>query len=111
LREHDVESNLIKLWFGKLLDALRIKSAPPRMSSVDPASLRKKEPFSVVVDRLTIRGTLFFPAAQPAQLYPAVVICHGIPGSAAPRPADDSGYEDLAERISSEGMIALISAH
>jgi alpha/beta superfamily hydrolase len=41
-------------------------------------------------------------------LYPALVICHGIPGSGTARPQDDPGYEGLAQDFSSLGIAAVI---
>jgi len=41
-------------------------------------------------------------------MYPVMVICHGIPGSGAPRPSSDPGYEGLAQLFTSLGLAAVI---
>lgn len=41
-------------------------------------------------------------------LYPALIICHGIPGSGTIRPPHDPGYEKLAEDFASLGLAAVI---
>jgi len=103
-----MEINLLRTIFGKLLETLRIKTTPGRRVEIDASDQRQKESFSVVSDGILIRGRILFPAAHPAMLYPALVICHGIPGSGAARPQDDPGYEGLAEDFSSSGIAAVI---
>jgi len=103
-----MEINLIRTTFNKLLEVLRIKSTPARRVEIDASDQRRKESFSVVSDGITIRGKIFFPSARPAMLYPALIICHGIPGSGAERPRDDLGYEGLARDFSSSGIAAVI---
>ena len=103
-----MEINLLRAMFSKLLEALRIKPAPARSVEIDSSDQRREESFSVVSDGITIRGKIFFPSARPAMLYPALVICHGIPGSGAARPQDDPGYEGLARDFSSLGIAAVI---
>jgi uncharacterized protein len=103
-----MELNLIRIFFGKLLDALRIKSRGGGAGPSDAPGDRRKEPFQVVCDGITIRGRLFFPVESPSKQYPVVVICHGIPGSGAERPPDDPGYDGLAEEFASKGLAAVI---
>jgi uncharacterized protein len=103
-----MESQLLGQLFRKLLDALRINKGPTRAPTADDVGSRLKQAFAVIVDGLSIRGEIFFPKARPSRLYPALIICHGIPGSGAPRPADDPGYSALAEDFASLGMIAVI---
>ncbi len=103
-----MEISLVRIMFNKLLEALRIKQPPARRVHIDISDTRRRESFSVVSDGVTLRGTMLFPSAQPAMLYPALIICHGIPGSGAPRPQDDPGYEGLAEDFSSLGIAAVI---
>ncbi|MGO9571575.1 MAG: alpha/beta hydrolase family protein [Desulfomonilaceae bacterium] len=103
-----MEINLIRAMFSKLLEALRIKPTPARSVEIDPSDQRRKESFRVVSDGITIRGKIYFPSARPAMLYPALVICHGIPGSGAARPQNDPGYEGLAADFSSSGIAAVI---
>jgi len=103
-----MELNLIKIFFGRLLEALRIKSRPEGAVVSDTPGERRKEDFQVVCEGITIRGRVFFPVARPSRQYPVVVICHGIPGSGAERPADDPGYEGLAEEFASKGLAAVI---
>ena len=103
-----MEINLLRAMFRKLLEALRIKPAPARSVEIDSSDQRREESFSVVSDGITIRGKIFFPSARPAMLYPALVICHGIPGSGTARPQDDPGYEGLARDFSSLGIAAVI---
>jgi len=103
-----MEFNLLKIFFGRLLDALRIKSRLEGAVVSDAEGERRKENFQVVCEGITIRGRVFFPVARPSRQYPVVVICHGIPGSGAERPPDDPGYEGLAEEFASKGLAAVI---
>jgi uncharacterized protein len=102
-----MESNLIKIWFKKLLDALRFQE-PVSRSDIAAPEKRSKDAFSVISDGITIRGRVMFPAERPARLYPTVIVCHGIPGVGTARPKDDPGYEGLAEEFTSEGIAAAI---
>ncbi len=103
-----MESQLIRTVFRKLMEALRFNKAPTQTEMADRSENRRKEAFTVNVDGLKIRGKIFFPVARPSRLYPALIICHGIPGSGAPRPTDDPGYERLADDFASLGIIAVI---
>ena len=103
-----MEFNLIRNAFQKLLEALRINRPSEGYSHVDAVTSRFIEPFSLASDGITLRGMIYFPVQKPGMLYPAVIICHGIPGSGAPRPSNDPGYEGLAEDFSSLGMAAVI---
>jgi uncharacterized protein len=103
-----VESHLIKILFGKLMEALRFEEIARPKASADPEALRRKEPFTVRSQGIEIRGQIFFPVARPSRLYPVVVICHGIPASGAPRSTDDPGYEALANDFTSLGIAAVI---
>ncbi len=103
-----MEISLIRIMFNKLLEALRIKQPPARRVEIDASDTRRRESFSLVSDGITIRGQILFPSARPAMLYPALIICHGIPGSGTARPMDDPGYEGLAEDFSSLGIAAVI---
>ncbi len=103
-----MEGNLIRVLFGKLLDALRFDRPRPRTEAVDPEGLRRHDLLKVLCDGIDIRGQIFFPSAHPSRQYPALIICHGIPGSGTKRPADDPGYEGLARHFSSLGMVAVI---
>ena len=103
-----MESQLIGQLFRKLLDALRIKKGPTQTETADRAESRLKQAFAVIVDGLRIRGEIFFPKARPSRLYPALIICHGIPGSGAPRPSGDPGYAALADDFASIGIISVI---
>ncbi len=102
-----LESNLIRILFGKLLAALRIDDSATRRPRVDVASNRRQQPFSLTCDGLAIRGQICFPTAHPSRLYPALILCHGIPGSGQPRPLDDPGYEALIEQFTSMGIAAV----
>lgn len=62
----------------------------------------------MVSDGITLRGRVFFPTGHPSRQYPALIICHGIPGSGADRPKDDPGYEALAMEFSGLGAAAVI---
>jgi alpha-beta hydrolase superfamily lysophospholipase len=103
-----MEISLIRIVFNKLLEALRIKQPPARRVEIDSSETRRRESFSLVSDGITIRGQILFPSARPAILYPALIICHGIPGSGTARPLDDPGYEGLAEDFSSLGIATVI---
>jgi uncharacterized protein len=103
-----MESGLLSTLWNKLMEALRFKGTPTERAEIDASGMRENEPFSVVTDGITIRGRVFFPAAKPSMLYPAVIICHGIPGSGTARPPHDPGYEKLAEGLTSEGIAAVV---
>ncbi|MBI4966448.1 MAG: alpha/beta fold hydrolase [Desulfomonile tiedjei] len=103
-----MELNLIRVFFGKLLDALRIKSRPGATAVSDALKDRRQDAFQAVCEGITIRGRTFFPVAKPSRQYPVVIICHGIPGSGAQRPPDDPGYDGLAEELASKGLVAVI---
>jgi alpha-beta hydrolase superfamily lysophospholipase len=94
--------------FNKLLKALQINKPPSTFSHIDPEASRRIEPFSLMSDGITIKGHIFFPVNKPDMLYPTIIICHGIPGSGTPRPANDPGYEGLAEQFTSIGLAAVI---
>jgi pimeloyl-ACP methyl ester carboxylesterase len=102
-----MEWNLLRVWFEKLLDALRVEKIAASVD-VDPPEQRAVKPFEITVDGIRIRGSAHFPVAQPARLYPTLIICHGIPGSGAARPSNDPGYEGLAEQFTSLGLAAII---
>lgn len=103
-----MESSLLLTLWNKLIDALRFTGTPTERAEIDTAGIRENEPFSVVTDGITIRGRVFFPAAKPSMLYPALIICHGIPGSGTARPPHDPGYEKLAEDFTSDGIAAVV---
>lgn len=103
-----MESNLIKTLFAKLVEALRFSERPTQRGGTDASGHRFEEPFQVTSDGIPIRGKIFFPVEKPNRLYPALIICHGIPGSGTPRPGDDPGYEGLAGHFTAEGMAAVI---
>jgi uncharacterized protein len=103
-----MEFNLIKIWFGKMLDALRLGTARSVSDTIDHPQDRRRESFSVVSGSLRIRGWMLFPVARPSRQYPVLVICHGIPGSGDPRPANDPGYEGLAQTFSSLGVVSVV---
>jgi pimeloyl-ACP methyl ester carboxylesterase len=103
-----MEGNLLHSIWRKLIEALRFRGTPQERAKIDESGHRDVESFSVITDGLTIRGRIFFPAEQPAMLYPAIIICHGIPGSGTARPPSDPGYEKLAEDFASLGMAAVI---
>lgn len=102
-----MEQNLIRIMFGKLLKALRFDKPNPRDFGIDLEIDRKVDHFTVQSDGINIKGFVEFPAARPAMQYPALIICHGIPGSGAERPADDPGYESLVKRFSGLGMASV----
>lgn len=99
-----MELNLIRIMFGKLLKALRFDKPSPSDFGIDSEAKRQVEAFAVSSDGITIRGQITFPSSTPAMQYPALIICHGIPGSGAERPPDDPGYESLEKRFSGIGM-------
>lgn len=103
-----MEFNILSMMFRRLVDALRFErrttAAVPRGS----ISVGKRELFQLSVDGIKIAGKIFFPNIDPPRLYPVVIICHGIPGSGAPRPQDDPGYEALAESFVSLGFACVI---
>lgn len=99
-----MESNLIVVMFRRLLEALRIRSGPEVSQREISSESGRSEPFSIVLDGNTIRGTIRFPAAIPARQYPGLIICHGIPGSGAARPSNDPGYDVLAHEFSRLGL-------
>jgi uncharacterized protein len=103
-----MELSLIKIWFGKMLEALKLGTARTVPDSVDHPEDRRRESFAVVSGSLRIRGWILFPVVVPSRQYPVVVICHGIPGSGAPRPADDPGYESLAQTFCSLGVASVV---
>jgi pimeloyl-ACP methyl ester carboxylesterase len=103
-----MEINSIKIILERLLAGLRIKKTPKLLPATNASDQGHKEFFSAVSDGITIKGTLFFPSAPPDTLYPALIICHGIPGAGTARPADDLGYEALAEEFLSLGICAVI---
>jgi len=103
-----METKLFKTLFAKLVEALRFDERPTQRGAIDAAASRREEPFQVTSDGIAIRGRIYFPAEKPARLYPTVLICHGIPGSGTPRPADDPGYEGLAKQFNAEGIAAVI---
>ncbi len=103
-----MEANLLKILIEKLLSTLRIDDAATRRAQVDPASDRMEKPFSTVSDGMKIRGTIFFPIARPSRLYPALIVCHGIPGAGIARPENDPGYEALAREFAALGVVVVI---
>ncbi len=103
-----MESRLIGQLFRKLLDALRMNSASAQRDAVDPSGGRLIQGFNLIVNGSMIMGQIFFPKARPSRLYPALIICHGIPGSGSPRQAQDPGYEALAQDFVSLGIISVI---
>lgn len=103
-----MEFSLVRTMFNKLLRALQIDKPPATFSHIDPEGSRRIEPFSLMSDGITIKGHIFFPVNKPDMLYPTIIICHGIPGSGAPRPTNDPGYEGLAEQFTSLGLAAVI---
>jgi uncharacterized protein len=104
-----MEINLIKIWFGKLLDALKIeKSSGDTLAGYEGPYAGKVVPFHLNSDGITIRGEVFFPTLKPSRQYPVVIICHGIPGSGAARPQNDKGYAPLAEQLTHVGVACVI---
>ena len=103
-----METNLIKLIFGRLIEALKRKRTSQPSPLPDPPAERQRLPFQVHVDGITIRGQVFFPSARPAMLYPAVIICHGIPGSGTARPPNDPAVRGARGDVTSLGIAAVI---
>ncbi|MCX5863250.1 MAG: alpha/beta fold hydrolase [Desulfomonile sp.] len=103
-----MESNIIGIMFKRLVEALRIKTTVQAADRVGTPGIYTKQPFTVEVDGIKIRGTVFFPSSHPAKQYPALIICHGIPGRGTARPQNDPGYEVLARQFLSCGMAAVI---
>lgn len=104
-----MEGNLITTWFRKLLDALRIEPSGSARPRVDATADRMVQQFSVVTDGLHVRGRIFFPVARPDRLYPALVICHGVPaGPIEVQTPGDAGYEGLAHEFAALGVAAVI---
>jgi uncharacterized protein len=101
-----MELGLLSYYWKKLMEALRFKEDSAPKARIDPAN-RESDSFTVISGAVTLKGRLFFPAAKPAMLYPALIICHGIPSG---RPADpnDPGYESLAREFASLGIGAAI---
>jgi dipeptidyl aminopeptidase/acylaminoacyl peptidase len=65
-----------------------------------------KERVSQIVDGLRIRGEIYLPQAKQEVHYPAICLCHGIPGRI--KDPTDRGYQLLAERFCMEGFASLI---
>ncbi|MDQ7783543.1 MAG: alpha/beta fold hydrolase [Desulfomonilaceae bacterium] len=103
-----MEGNLIRILFGKLLDALRFDKPRLRSEEADPEAARRRERFTVQCDGIDIKGQILFPSAHPSRQYPALIICHGIPGSGAQRPPNDPGYEGLSSHFSDLGLATVI---
>jgi len=103
-----MEWNILSLMFRRLLAALKLKEpvTSPRCGHGDSLTLGDR--FSLIVDGVKIVGGIYFPGRQHLRLHPVVVICHGIPGSGTPRPADDPGYEGLAARFTGMGFGVVI---
>jgi len=85
-----------------------MEDASARRGRVDKASERMEKPFSTISDSLKIVGSIFFPVAHPSRLYPALIVCHGIPGAGAARPENDPGYEGLARDFTALGIVVVI---
>jgi dipeptidyl aminopeptidase/acylaminoacyl peptidase len=103
-----MEGGLLRIWFAKLLEALRFDRSASARNRADVAANRLVERFEVVSDGLKIRGQIFYPVSRPARMYPTLLICHGIPGGPYPPPTDDPGYEGLAEEFSALGIACVI---
>ncbi|MFH1624554.1 MAG: alpha/beta fold hydrolase [Pseudomonadota bacterium] len=65
-----------------------------------------KEKVSRIVDGLRIVGEVYLPSDRREKAYPAVCLCHGIPGTI--KDPTDRGYQLLAERFCMEGFASLI---
>ncbi|MEW6615104.1 MAG: alpha/beta fold hydrolase [Thermodesulfobacteriota bacterium] len=65
-----------------------------------------KEKVCRIVDGLRIRGEVYLPKANQKTHYPAICLCHGIPGRI--KDPTDRGYQLLAERFCMEGFASLI---
>lgn len=94
--------------YRRLLAALKITEPASVTPSHSAGSLSSTKHFSLIVDSAKIVGSVYFPDQAPSRLYPVVVICHGIPGSGAPRPVNDPGYEALGERFAALGFSVII---
>ncbi len=103
-----MELNLISQYFRKLMDALRITGGASRHPKADTKDERLVQQFSALSDGLTIRGKMVFPVAEPARLYPVLVICHGIPAAQNGPPTDDPGYDGMAQDFASLGIVSVI---
>jgi len=90
------------------MEALRIKTTVPEANRRGGWENCTKQPFTIELDGIKIRGTFFFPSSHPARQYPTLIICHGIPGSGATRPQNDPGYEDLAGQFLSCGIASVL---
>lgn len=101
-----MELSLFSNIFKKLLESLKFGSKP--VAEIDSPATREKGSFEVYSDGIPIRGRIYFPSAKPSILYPVIIICHGIPGSGQARPADDPGYEKLAEEFGSLGIASVV---
>ena len=102
-----MELNLIRVMFGKLLQALRFDKPSPRDFGIESVNKREVEHFSLKSDGITIRGKVMFPGAKPSMQYPVLIICHGIPGSGTPRSENDPGYDSLLDRFSGLGLASV----
>ncbi len=102
-----MEGGLIRTWFKKLIQALRIDGPHGPSATVDSPEERHIERFVVRVDGISIRGWILFPAARPSKLYPALIMCHGIPAASAPPAPGDVGYEGLAHQFASIGIASV----
>jgi uncharacterized protein len=107
-RDVGMEWNIIRTFFSKLLEALRLEPSASNRERVDAPGNRKSEAFTVHCEGIPIRGRVYFPTARPDRLYPVVILCHGIPGSGAERPSDDPGYEGMASEFTSLGTAAAV---
>ena len=61
-----------------------------------------KERVSQIVNGLRIVGEVYLPEAKQEYHYPAICLCHGIPGRV--KDPTDRGYQLLAERFCMEGF-------
>lgn len=101
-----MESNLLSRLWAQLVEALRFQKPTTRPHPA-PVDEREQDAFTVYSNGVPIKGRVFFPAQHPDRLYPVLIICHGIPGSGDRRPANDPGYESLAQDYASEGLAAV----
>ena len=65
-----------------------------------------KEKVSQRVNGLRIGGEIYLPQAKQEEHYPAICLCHGIPGRI--KDPTDRGYQLLAERFCMEDLAVLI---